>query len=85
MPKINRKKIQDIVEQKDPDVQAICKKHGIGRHDLIHIATTVARTGEMTPKEALIRLEEIDNIAEFIEKIRLRHAFNEAEANKQSS
>ena len=62
MPKITRIKSQDQQEQKEPDVQVICQKHNIGRHDLINLATTVARVGEMTPKEALIKLEEIINI-----------------------
>ena len=79
MPKITRIKQQDQQEQKEPDVQVICKKHNIGRHDLINLATTVARVGEMSPKEALIRLEEIDNISEFVEQIKLKHAFNQAE------
>ena len=79
MPKITRIKSQDQQEQKEPDVQVICKKHNIGRHDLINLATIVARVGEMSPKEALIKLEEIDNIQEFVEQIKLKHAFNEAE------
>ena len=79
MPKITRIKSQDQQEQKEPDVQVICRKHNIGRHDLIHLATTVARVGEMSPKEALIKLEEIDNISEFVEQIKLKHAFNQAE------
>ena len=83
MPKIVRIKNQDIVEKPDPDVQVICRKHGIGRHDLIHLATIVARVGEMSPKQALLKLEEIDNVEEFIEKIKLKHAFNEAD--QQSS
>ena len=33
----------------------------------------------MSPKEALIKLEEIDNISEFVEQIKLKHAFNQAE------
>ena len=37
----------------------------------------------MSPKQALIKLEEIDNVEEFIEKIKLKHAFNEAD--QQSS
>ena len=76
MPKITRIKSQDQQEQKEPDVQVICRKHNI---DLINLATTVARVGEMSPKEALIRLEEIDNISEFVEQIKLKHAFNQAE------
>ena len=79
MPKITRIKSQDQQEQKEPDVQVICKKHNICRHDLINLATTVARVGEMSPKEALIKLEEIDNISEFVEQIKLKHAFNQAE------
>ena len=79
MPKITRIKSQDQQEQKEPDVQVICKKHNIGRHVLINLATTVARVGEMSPKEALIKLEEIDNIQEFVEQIKLKHAFNQAE------
>ena len=56
MPKIVRIKNQEQPEQKEPDVQVICRKHNIGRHDLINVATVVAIVGELTPKEALIKL-----------------------------
>ena len=49
MPKIVRIKNQDIVEKPDPDVQVICRKHGIGRHDLIHLATIVAKVRKSHP------------------------------------
>ena len=79
MPKIVRIQNQEQPEQKEPDVQVICRKHNIGRHDLINVATVVARVGELTPKAALIKLEEADNIQEFVEQLKLKHAFNEAD------
>ena len=35
------------------DIQQICKKHSVGRHDLVILATQVARMGNFRPAEAL--------------------------------
>ena len=40
-------------ENKGLDISKLCDKHNIGRHDLIGIATTVARLGDFTPLQAL--------------------------------
>tara|TARA_B100000900_G_C20138219_1_gene536840 strand:- start:109 stop:360 length:252 start_codon:yes stop_codon:yes gene_type:complete len=82
MPKITRIAHQEKPEQKDPDVQVICRKHNIGRHDLINIATIVARVGDFTPKEALIKLEETDNMKEFVEQLKIKHAFDDVDEKK---
>jgi len=48
------------------DVSKVCDKHNIGRHDLIIIATKVARLGDFTPLEALEKLATIDNIEDYL-------------------
>jgi hypothetical protein len=48
------------------DVSKVCDKHNIGRHDLIVIATRVARLGEFTPLEALEKLAVVDNIDDYL-------------------
>lgn len=51
---------------KQIDIQGICIKHNIGRHDLIHLSTTVARLGGISPVEALERLYECDDVEKMI-------------------
>lgn len=48
------------------DVSRVCDKHNIGRHDLIIVATKVARLGDFTPLEALEKLATIDNIEDYL-------------------
>ena len=52
--------------EKQIDIQGICVKHDIGRHDLIHLSTTVARLGGISPVEALERLYECDDVEKMI-------------------
>ena len=51
---------------KQIDIQGICIKHNIGRYDLIHLSTTVARLGGISPVEALERLYECDDVEKMI-------------------
>ena len=51
---------------KQIDIQGICIKHNIGRHDLIHLSTAVARLGNLRPVEALERLLECDDVEKLI-------------------
>ena len=67
---------QEHAEQ--PDIQFIVEKHGVGRHDLIFLATQVARLSGMTPKETLNKLSEIDNLEDYIVQLK----FNSEEVDK---
>ena len=70
MPKIKYIESQENEHAKQIDIQLICKKHKIGRHDLINVATQVARLGELTPVQALERLLECDNITDLLTNLR---------------
>tara|TARA_A100001011_G_scaffold398975_1_gene505481 strand:- start:9848 stop:10081 length:234 start_codon:yes stop_codon:yes gene_type:complete len=48
------------------DVEAVCKKHNLGRYDLIQLATTVARSLNLRPHDAIKRIYEIDDLEEFL-------------------
>jgi len=65
---LRKKYIQEEPSEhaKQIDIQGICVKHGIGRHDLIHLSTTVARLGNLRPVEALERLLECDDVEKLI-------------------
>lgn len=67
---------QEHAEQ--PDIQLIVEKHGIGRHDLIFLATQVARLSGMSPKETLNKLTEVDNLEDYIVQLK----FNSEEVDK---
>jgi len=67
---------QEHAEQ--PDVQKIVEKHGVGRHDLIFLATQVARLSGMSPKETLNKLLEIDDLEDYIVQLK----FNSEEVDK---
>jgi predicted nucleotidyltransferase len=55
---------------KQIDIQGICVKHNIGRHDLIGVATQVARLGSITPVQALERLLECDDIPNLLTNLK---------------
>ena len=55
---------------KQIDIQGICVKHKIGRHDLINVATQVARLGDLTPVQALERLLECNDIPAFLTNLK---------------
>jgi len=48
------------------DVQKICNKHNIGRHEVIIKATQIARLGDLTPSEALQKMMAVDNISDYL-------------------
>ena len=56
----NSKGITDQV-----DVQAICKKHNVGRYDIIEFTAYVARILDLRPHDALKKLLEIEDLKEF--------------------
>jgi|TARA_B110000444_G_scaffold256890_1_gene294210 hypothetical protein len=63
--------------EKQIDIQGICVKHGIGRHDLIHLSTTVARLGNLRPVEALERLLECDDVEKLITTLKFNSLDND--------
>ena len=63
--------------EKQIDIQGICVKHGIGRHDLIHLSTTVARLGKLRPVEALERLLECDDVEKLITTLKFNSLDND--------
>jgi len=68
----------DVQEQLDqPDIQKIVEKHGVGRHDLIFLATQIARLSGMTPKQTLHKLLEIDNLEDYL--VQLKFNSNEVD------
>lgn len=70
MPKIKYIEAQQSEHAKQIDIQRICEKHKLGRHDLINVATQVARLGSITPVQALQRLYECDDYVELITNLR---------------
>jgi hypothetical protein len=47
------------------DVQAICKKHNVGRYDIIELTAYAARILDLRPHDALKKLLEVENLKEF--------------------
>ncbi|MDB4335324.1 hypothetical protein OAA05_00630 [bacterium] len=47
------------------DVQAICKKHNVGRYDIIELTAYAARILDLRPHDALKKLLEIEDLKEF--------------------
>lgn len=61
------------------DIQKVCTKHNVGRHDLIIIATFIAREEMLTPHEALKKLlliEDLDVYYNQIKEKRISKEFN---------
>jgi len=48
------------------DIDIICKKHNIGRYDLIQVVTEIARTFDLRPHDALKKLLEIEDIYSYM-------------------
>ena len=61
---------QNIIDQ--VDVEAICKKHNIGRYDLIRVSTHVAREMSLTPHNALKKILEVDDLNQIEDMIQAR-------------
>lgn len=64
-------------ENKGLDISKLCDKHNIGRHDLIGIATTVARLGDFTPLEALEKLSQINSIEDYLVSLQFKKGSEE--------
>jgi len=47
------------------DVQSICKKHDVGRYDLIEFTAYVARQLDLRPHDAMKRLLQEDDLEAF--------------------
>ena len=52
------------------DIDLICKKHNLGRYDLVQIVTAVARNYDLRPHDALKRLFEIDDLSKYLEDMK---------------
>ena len=55
---------------KQIDIQGICVKHKIGSHEIIAVATQVARLGDLTPVQALERLLECNDIPNLLTNLK---------------
>lgn len=52
------------------DIDIICKKHKLGRYDLVQIVTAIARNYELRPHDALKRLLDIDDLTKYLEDMK---------------
>ncbi len=77
MAKIKYTEAKESEHAKQIDIQGICVKHSIGRHDLINIATQVARLGNLTPVQALERLLECDDIPNLLTNLKFNSLDND--------
>ena len=77
MPKITYREEETSEHDKQIDIQGICVKHGIGRHELVHASTLVARLGNLRPVDALVRLYECDDIEKLITTLKFNSLDNE--------
>ena len=59
-----KKETNKIEVNEQLDIQAICKKHNIGRYDLILMSAVVSRELDLKPHEAFKRMLESDNLKE---------------------
>jgi len=66
----NHSSEQTYLEQ--PDIQRITDKHQVGRHDLIFIAAQVARVLKITPKSALLELETVENLEDYLISLKFK-------------
>lgn len=74
---MNKKPYQSTDEShiEQPDIQKILEKHDLGRHDLIFVATQVARIEKISPKQALQKLEEdVENLEEYLVALKFKEA-----------
>jgi hypothetical protein len=47
------------------DVQAICKKHNVGRYDIIELTAYAARILDLRPHDAMKKLLEVEDLKVF--------------------
>ena len=52
------------------DIQKLCDQHSIGRHDLIHIATKVAKEEGIRPHDALKKLLEVQDLEQYFKELK---------------
>lgn len=65
----------DEAHLEQPDIQLILKKFDLGRHDLIFVATQIARIERISPKQALQKLEEdVENLEEYLVSLKFKEA-----------
>lgn len=57
MPDKNKKEITEQV-----NIQEVCRRHNLGRFDLILVATKVARYEDIKPHDALKKMLEIEDM-----------------------
>lgn len=67
-----RKTDTEILYEKEPDIEAIMDKHSVGRHDLVFVASSVARTLGVSPKTALMTLQEVDDIEAYLLSLKFK-------------
>mgnify|MGYP001458755274 FL=1 len=63
------------------DVEAICKKHNMGRYDLIEFSAFVARQLDVRPHDAMKRILQEDDLVAF--KTQLEERRVTAELSRQ--
>ena len=54
------------------DIQKLCDQHSIGRHELIHIATRVAKEEGIRPHDALKKLVDVQDLEQYFKELRER-------------
>lgn len=62
----------ETLYENEPDIEAIMDKHSVGRHDLVFIATSVARTLSVSPKTALKNLQEVDDLEAYLLSLKFK-------------
>tara|TARA_B110000977_G_scaffold133916_1_gene170496 strand:- start:163 stop:393 length:231 start_codon:yes stop_codon:yes gene_type:complete len=58
------------------DIQKICQKHNVGRHDLVLIASQVARIGNFKPAEALRQIYDCNDLQEYMVSLNFSQEIN---------
>lgn len=54
------------------DVQHICERLGIGRHDFIMLTTKLCRLTNLSPKQMIEKLSTIDDLEDYILQVRIQ-------------
>ena len=57
---------------KEPNIEAIMDKHSVGRHDLVFVATSVARSLQCTPKTALLTIQGVDDLETYLISLKFK-------------
>jgi len=67
------------------DIQKLSSKHNVGRHDLIIIATFIAREEMLTSHEALKKLLSIDDLDVYYNQIKEKRISKEFDRSLRGS